>query len=326
MNFKRLLALLFIGTILLASCGEDDELPTVTASDFNVTIAENPSQGQVLGSVSITTENSNNTGFEFVNLNASGDLSNHISMDRQSGQISITNPAFFDYEMKGLIMPTQGKVTVFNSSDETATATFTITINVTDILDETGDTTGGTTLSVQQRLDNNETPIQIYNSDNSLLDSLYGKTYLGGYIFYLNTSNGTGMIVHSSAYSPARWNQDSVNFKVTGATSTAIGDGLSNTKTIVDSLGVNAVAAKVCDDIYNGGSGDWYLPTLDELKEIYNNLHAKGLGNFQSGKFWSSSELDGISAWTRDFAVSSGQTSVTSTKLNLHYFRPVRSF
>jgi len=156
---------------------------------------------------------------------------------------------------------------------------------------------------VQQRLDEGETPYQIYQSDNSLLDSLYGKSYAGGLIFYLNTSDGSGFVSASSDQSTGIpwWNGSYIS---TGATGTAIGTGQTNTTTIVNAQGVGSYAAQLCDDLSLNGYSDWFLPSKDELNAMYTNLYQAGLCGFPSFYYWSSSEHSSTQAWAQYFQSS----------------------
>jgi hypothetical protein len=63
------------------------------------------------------------------------------------------------------------------------------------------------------------------------------------------------------------------------------------------------------------------LPTKDELNLMYENLHKHGLGRFDDGNFWSSSENSSIYAWVQNF--SSGYQGY-STKYNDLRVRAVR--
>ena len=155
-------------------------------------------------------------------------------------------------------------------------------------------------LNVQNRLDAGETPIDIYNSNKSSLESLYGKTYAGGLIFYLNTNDGNGLVAASVDQSTnATWGCFP---EMIGGTSDAIGTGQANTDTIVNFCGEPGIAARICDDLVYDGYDDWFLPSLFELTELYRNLHLNEFGGFNGFGYWSSTESNTVSGWTLDFS------------------------
>lgn len=185
--------------------------------------------------------------------------------------------------------------------------------------------------TVQQRLDGvfkpAETPKQIYDSGMPL-DSLYGKTYQGGLIAYLNTTTGTGLIAATSDQSSGKawWNGSTTT---TGATGTAIGTGQSNTNAIITSQGAGSYAASLCDG-YSVAVGaltyaDWFLPSKDELDMMYENLRKQGLGGFVANYYWSSTEnVDFVAhAWVQTFGFG-GQG--TLNKSGSYRVRAVRAF
>lgn len=46
---------------------------------------------------------------------------------------------------------------------------------------------------------------------------------------------------------------------------------------------------------------DWFLPSKDELKLVYENLYLQSLGGFSNSKFWTSSQIDANTVQTIDF-------------------------
>jgi hypothetical protein len=48
------------------------------------------------------------------------------------------------------------------------------------------------------------------------------------------------------------------------------------------------IAAKLCDDLVDGGYADWYLPSSDELYKLY--LNKDIIGGFVQNYYWSSSK------------------------------------
>ena len=75
-----------------------------------------------------------------------------------------------------------------------------------------------------------------------------------------------------------------------GASPEAIGQGVINTATIVASCATSGISARICDQLTLNGYSDWFLPSLDELTEMYTKLKANGFGNFANQRYWSSTQ------------------------------------
>lgn len=151
-----------------------------------------------------------------------------------------------------------------------------------------------------------------------------GQSYGGGLIAYLDGTGEHGFIVSSSNIGGGTpwWNGSNIK---TGATGIAIGTGKANTDTIIVSQGnTGSYAAKNCRDYTSGGYSDWYLPSKDELYQLFINRVALGLTN-PTYLFWSSSELSTDMAF--EIIISSGSgTFYGQFKNSTYSVRAVRSF
>ena len=80
-------------------------------------------------------------------------------------------------------------------------------------------------------------------------------------------------------------------------------------------------AAAVAHEYRGGGYSDWFLPSMNELKQLYLN---KGLvGGFADFIYWSSSEMSSSAAWYYIFVNGLLSDSVKSYYKRV---RPVRVF
>jgi hypothetical protein len=110
---------------------------------------------------------------------------------------------------------------------------------------------------------------------------------------------------------------------VLGARETMIGSGYKNSLAIVAQNGnVAATSAAVAAREYTGGSKtDWYLPSKDELNQLFINRVAAGA----TDGYWSSSEATATGAWDQGF--SNGRQGVADPgKQQTTPVRPIRAF
>lgn len=113
------------------------------------------------------------------------------------------------------------------------------------------------------------------------------------------------------------------------ATATAIGWGYFNTRAIVNQGNSDTAtsAAALADSYSVTVSGvlyeDWFLPSKDELNELY--LQKATVGGFTNNNFWSSSERFFVTsnAWYQFFG--NGYQNL-HLKGNPYYVRPIRAF
>ncbi|MDR1894616.1 MAG: DUF1566 domain-containing protein [Spirochaetales bacterium] len=114
-------------------------------------------------------------------------------------------------------------------------------------------------------------------------------------------------------------------------TQASIGSGPGNTRLILEGFGRIAGegdhAARYCDELILNGFDDWFLPSLDELNRMYEQLKRRDLGDFKPRWYWSStfvySYSYGIIAIIR---FEDGRVSEESALNSPYYVRPIRAF
>jgi len=170
-----------------------------------------------------------------------------------------------------------------------------------------------------------DTPLPVANNNSALA---IGDTHQGGIIFYLYRDGG-GLIAAPSDqyYGTAEWG--CMGTDLSGAGGIVIGTGAQNTINIVTECNTSGTAADLCANLTLGGYSDWFLPSKDELIEMYWNIgignayYLENIGGFSNGKYWSSTEQQGNEAYSLSF--NNGFFTYLD-KDTPHFVRAVRAF
>jgi hypothetical protein len=160
----------------------------------------------------------------------------------------------------------------------------------------------------------------------------------GGRVFYILEAS-TKSAWHYLEVAPDAWNSgkadlstpwcsNSENFMkvlntvatpVRSDTSSLIGAGARNSKAMLSNCETGA--ANIASAYNGGGKYDWYLPSAEELNQLYKIRNA--LGIFASGNYWSSTEV--AANYGKTHAFKTGFASFTTKKTCAHV-RPIRAF
>lgn len=175
-------------------------------------------------------------------------------------------------------------------------------------------------------------------SNSVTLPLQVGDYHDGGVVFYLAPTptdlDGDGTLDQGlvcavdDQSSSAEWG--CYGTPISGADGTAIGSGAANTTDILTNCSQSGIAAELCDNYTGGGYSDWFLPSKDELNEMYQNkatIDATALANGGSGfafaYYWSSTEDGTNYARTQYF---NGGNQLGSSKFVTNPVRAVRAF
>ena len=146
----------------------------------------------------------------------------------------------------------------------------------------------------QLEAENEEVKDQIQQLENGLkLEQLeIGNTYEGGIIFYIDETGRHGKICSKKDLGKFNWDD----------------------------------AIKKCNAYNRATYTDWYLPSREELNQMYNNLHKNELGGFDSYYYWSSTEDDNLNAWLQDMSDGNQYNQYSNYKNSGRLVRAVRAF
>jgi hypothetical protein len=192
---------------------------------------------------------------------------------------------------RGVCWSTTINPTTANSHTTDGTGTGTFVSNLTGL--------NGTTLYYVRAYVTNIAGTAYGNqvSFTTLTGYYIGQSYGGGIIFYIDGTTQHGLIAAPSDQSTgAQWGCYQT---LIGGTSSAIGTGQANTTAIITGCATTGIAAQICDVLVLNGYSDWYLPSKDELNQMY--IQKNVIGGFADTWYWTSTEYSSTLSWYQLF-------------------------
>jgi hypothetical protein len=146
-----------------------------------------------------------------------------------------------------------------------------------------------------------------------------------GIVFYITDEGRHGLEAAPSGWSSGsedptkQWQRSNVP---TGGTQKTIGSGYANT--YIHMAGTNHPAAAICRDYRSEFEGNWFLPSKDELNQMY--LHKAIIGGLDTAFYWSSTEVDNFNSWSQSFRTGYQNSSSSKIHSRTYRVRPIRAF
>ncbi|MEQ3498629.1 hypothetical protein ABMY20_02600 [Tenacibaculum sp. SSH1-16] len=257
-----------------------NDIDEVSAQNTNLTINENPSNGDVVGALQAS---GSNLTYTITFQNPAG----AFNINANTGELSVADATLFDFETNPNMLAT---ISVSNGTQSVSANAFVALANINEVGD--------------------------YNH--------------GGVVFWVDPAdNSHGLVCALDEQGSVQWGCESVF--INGATGTAIGTGQTNTQEIIAVCPEVPIAAKLTSDLSLNGYDDWFLPSKDEIHELYINksivnetITAYGGSPFTNTTHWSSSQDSTTTGWAF-YQAFNGFEGSEQKSLELHV-RAVRAF
>lgn len=164
-----------------------------------------------------------------------------------------------------------------------------------------------------------------YDCEGNISEYVLGMEAEGGIVFYIDESGQHGLVAAMEDIGPFAWGCQEIN--ISNSNEQLIGTGLQNSLNILAQCSETLIASSEALGFESEGYTDWFLPSFDEIQEMYfaigQGASNGNKGGFSNSWYWTSSQANEDIAWS--FSFSNG-TTFNLFKTSTLMIRPIRSF